>query len=143
MARHCSATTRRPRSSRSSALQALCTKPREFHWGTEYSVPQESLRSLISPWLMTAGERRRILRTMGKSELRIAIDSELLQSALDAGLDVENLTIAALRRALDAAPAADADERARRWAADNADVIQAHRERIQAHGVFGEDLRTW
>ena len=33
--------------------------------------------------------------------------------------------------------------KARRWAEENAEALKAQRERIDAFGVFGEDLRTW
>ena len=35
------------------------------------------------------------------------------------------------------------EEKARRWAEENAEAIKAQRERIDAVGIFGEDLRTW
>ena len=82
---------------------------------------------------------------MGKTELRIEMDDELLQDALDAGLDFKGLTEAAVRAALRKTPKGQAlaEERARAWAAENAEAIKAHRERIKRFGVFGEDLRTW
>lgn len=82
---------------------------------------------------------------MGKTELRIAVDAELLRDAQDAGLDFEGLTEAAMRAALRNTPKAiaEAEERARQWAAENAEAIAAHKERIAKYGVFGEDLRTW
>lgn len=77
---------------------------------------------------------------MGRTELKIELDTDLLKQARDAGVDVTAVTEAALRRVL---PAADATERARQWAEENAGAIQAHEERIERIGVFGEDLRTW
>ena len=83
---------------------------------------------------------------MGKTELKIEIDSDLLAEAQEAGLSVERLTEQILRRALaetaryrglsDAA-------KAKLWADENAEALKAQRERIDAYGVFGEDLRTW
>jgi len=83
---------------------------------------------------------------MGKVELKIEIDADLLARAREAGLSVDRLTEQSLRRAL-----ADADryhglsdeQKAERWAEENAEAIKAQRERIDAYGVFGEDLRTW
>ncbi|WP_312161846.1 type II toxin-antitoxin system CcdA family antitoxin [Phenylobacterium sp.] len=77
---------------------------------------------------------------MGKAELKITIDEDLLAQAVELGLDVNALTEAAVRAAL----RDNADEaKARRWASDNAEAIEANRERIERYGVFGEDLRTW
>lgn len=82
---------------------------------------------------------------MGKTELRIEIDSDLLRDAQNPGLDFEGLTVSAVKRALLNTPSgiASAEERARRWAEENAEAIKAHRERIEKYGVFGEDFRTW
>jgi antitoxin CcdA len=77
---------------------------------------------------------------MGKTELKVEIDANLLERARAAGLDLDGLTEAALRRAVDHL---SADDRARKWAEDNADALQAHRERIEKFGVFGDDMRTW
>jgi antitoxin CcdA len=77
---------------------------------------------------------------MGKVELRVQIDADLLESAKAAGVDFPVVTEEAVRAAL----AQRSDEaKARRWAEENAEAIKAHRERIETYGVFGEDLRTW
>ncbi|MBX3486195.1 type II toxin-antitoxin system CcdA family antitoxin [Phenylobacterium sp.] len=81
---------------------------------------------------------------MGRGELKI--DPRLLDEAREAGLPVERMTEQTLRRALaEYAPyrGLSDEEKARRWAEDNAEAIKAQRERIEAYGVFGEDLRTW
>ena len=82
---------------------------------------------------------------MGKVELKIEIDAELLARARDAGLSVERLAEQGLRRALSEAEQYSGlsdEEKARRWAEDNAEALAAQRARIDAYGVFGEDLRT-
>jgi len=35
------------------------------------------------------------------------------------------------------------DERAARWALENAEAIRTHNDRIAERGIFGEDLRRW
>ena len=89
---------------------------------------------------------RRYTQSMGKTELKIEIDSELLAHAREVGLSVERLTEAGLRQALAGLERfrglSDA-EKARKWGEENAEAIKAHREQIEKHGVFGEDLRTW
>ena len=74
---------------------------------------------------------------MGKAELKIEIDAELIDQARAAGVDLPAVTESALRAAL------AEGAKARRWAEENAEAIKLHRERIERHGVFGEDLRTW
>ncbi|RYF99561.1 MAG: hypothetical protein EON94_11105 [Caulobacteraceae bacterium] len=80
---------------------------------------------------------------MGKVELRIAIDAELAEQAEAAGVTLDVAFEEGVRQALlkkshgsDAAKASD-------WAEANAEAIEDHRRRIQSHGIFGEDLRTW
>jgi len=80
---------------------------------------------------------------MGKPELNLHVDEELLAQAQAAGVRAEQIAEAALRVALSKADTAAADVRAARWAEENADAIRAHRERIEQYGVFGDDLRTW
>ena len=80
---------------------------------------------------------------MGKIELKIEIDSELMEHAAAVGLNVEALAERAVRLALQKADPAGAEARAAKWAEENAEAIQAHRERIERFGVFGEDLRSW
>jgi len=86
---------------------------------------------------------------MGKVELRIEVDSDLLAQAEAEGVApsaaLEEGIRAALSRAAGDRPdnpglAADA---ARQWAEENVEAIRAHRERIEEYGVFGDDLRTW
>ena len=80
----------------------------------------------------------------------------LLARANELGLDIARITEDALRLALPPAGLAENgtpdfaapqalgdDEKARRWAEENAEAIKAQRERIDAVGIFGEDLRTW
>lgn len=93
---------------------------------------------------------------MGKAELKIEIDADLLAQARASGLDLAQTVADALRLALPppgvseasahaptAEPSVSSEEKARRWAEENAGAIQAQRERIDDIGVFGEDLRTW
>lgn len=77
---------------------------------------------------------------MGKIELKIEIDADLLARAKAAGLAVEAIAEDAVRARL---TSLSDDEKARLWAEENAEALKAQRERLDAHGVFGEDLRTW
>lgn len=80
---------------------------------------------------------------MGKVELDIGIDSELLAQAKRLGISVAGMSETQLRLHLQKIDPAGAEERARRWAEENAEAIKAYNERIQRRGVFGEDLRRW
>ena len=82
---------------------------------------------------------------MGKAELKIEIDEDLLARAEAAGLSLSELTEAAVRDAL-AAAASEPDTpegRAARWAREHADTIRAHNEAVERRGVFGAEFRRW
>jgi post-segregation antitoxin (ccd killing protein) len=74
---------------------------------------------------------------MGKP---IEIAEDLLLQAVEAGIDVNGVAEAAIRRALEHT---SGDERAARWAADNADAIEDYNRRIRERGVFSDGRRTW
>ena len=80
------------------------------------------------------------LGAMGKTELKIEIDADLLTRARAAGLDIASALEEELRRII---RVGDDDAKAQRWADENAEALKAQRERIDAIGVFGEDFRTW
>lgn len=77
---------------------------------------------------------------MGKAELKI--DADLLAAAEAAGVQVEQVVESALRVALSKAARLVEDAEAVKLVAENKDAIEAHREQIQTHGVFGENFRT-
>ncbi len=96
---------------------------------------------------------------MGKIEIRAEVDGELVAQAKAAGVgfdaaaemglrlalaDIGNgsLGLAASHLRMKADPLA-ADDRARRWAEQNADAIQVHNARVAERGLFGDDLRRW
>jgi antitoxin CcdA len=80
---------------------------------------------------------------MGKVELDIGIDPELLAQAKRLGISVAGMSETQLRLHLQKVDPAGAEERARRWSEENAEALKAYRERIEQRGVFGDDLRTW
>ena len=83
---------------------------------------------------------------MGKTELKIEIDSDLLKHAREAGVKIDAVMERSLRAelaSLEKYRGLSDEEKARKWAEDNAEAIKAHREQIEKYGVFGEDLRTW
>lgn len=77
---------------------------------------------------------------MGKTELKLEIDSTLLEQARAANIQVAVVAERAIRAELGQAAA---EERARLWAAENADSISAHNRHIEEHGAFGAEWRSW
>jgi antitoxin CcdA len=77
---------------------------------------------------------------MGKEELKLEIDADLLAQARAAEVQLSLVMERALKIAL--GPEA-AQERADKWAAESADAIASHNRFVRDHGAFGEDLRGW
>jgi len=82
-------------------------------------------------------------RGMGKPELNIGVDPELLAQAERLGLSTSGMSETALRLYLQKVDPKGAEARARRWAEENAEAIKAYNERIERNGPFGDDVRTW
>jgi antitoxin CcdA len=83
---------------------------------------------------------------MGKDELKpnLAVDPQLLADAEAAGIAPADVAEAALRAALDARrPSSEGDDRARRWAEENAEAIADYNRRIRERGVISDDFRKW
>lgn len=77
---------------------------------------------------------------MGKTELKIEIDADLLKLAKAAHLPLEKMVEEAIEARLQPN---GVEERARRWADENAEALKAYGERIEREGLFGEDWRRW
>jgi post-segregation antitoxin (ccd killing protein) len=75
---------------------------------------------------------------IGKAELKLEIDADLLAQARERGLDLNTIVEAGVRKAL-----VQLESDARAWAEENAEALQAQRERLAAFGLFGDDLRSW
>jgi antitoxin CcdA len=80
---------------------------------------------------------------MGKVELRLEIDAELIEQAQAAGLNVARLVERELRLELQKADPAGAEARAAKWAEENAEAITDYNRRIRARGVVGAEFRKW
>lgn len=79
---------------------------------------------------------------MGKVELKIEIDPEVLRKAQATGVDVTAVVEAALGQAASDRTAA-AEERARQWATENAEAIASHNRFVEENGAFGAEWRSW
>jgi antitoxin CcdA len=80
---------------------------------------------------------------MGKVELNIGIDPELLEQAARLGVAVSGLSESQLRLHLQKIDPAGAEARANRWARENTEAIKAYNDRLEKDGCFGEEWRTW
>ncbi|MFZ0267573.1 type II toxin-antitoxin system CcdA family antitoxin [Caulobacter sp.] len=80
---------------------------------------------------------------MGKVELDIGIDPELLAQAKRLGISVTGMSETQLRLHLQKIDPAGAEDRARRWAEENAEVIGELNGFVEEHGAFGAEWRRW
>ncbi|MDG2522770.1 type II toxin-antitoxin system CcdA family antitoxin [Caulobacter segnis] len=80
---------------------------------------------------------------MGKVDLNIEIDPELLSQAKKLGVSVVGLSETQLRLLLQKIDPAGAEARARRWAEENAEAIKEHNERIERRGLISDHFRRW
>jgi antitoxin CcdA len=80
---------------------------------------------------------------MGKVELDIGIDPELLAQAKRLGISIAGMSETQLRLHLQKIDPAGAEGRARRWAEENAEAIKEHNERIARRGLISDHFRKW
>ena len=99
-----------------------------------------------------------MIAPMGKVELKLEIDADLLARARAKGLEPASVLEDALGRAVGSGPrpldlvetarekARDpegAERRAREWAERNRTAIEDHNAWVAAHGCFGDAWRSW
>ena len=84
-----------------------------------------------------------ISRSMDAPDLDLGIDPELLAQAQRLGIAVTGLSETQLRLHLQKVDPAGAEERARRWAEENAEAIKEHNRFVEEHGLLSDHLRTW
>lgn len=80
---------------------------------------------------------------MGKVELDIGIDPELLAQAKRLGISIAGMSETQLRLHLQKIDPAGAEDRAKRWAEENAEAIKDHNERIARRGLVSDHFRKW
>ena len=78
---------------------------------------------------------------MGKVDLNIGIDPELLAQAERLGIDVDGMDERTLRLHLQKVDPAGAEARAKRWAEENAEAITDHNRRIAERGLLSDHIR--
>ena len=81
---------------------------------------------------------------MGKVELDIGIDLERLAQAKRLGISVAGMSETQLRLHLQKVDPAGAEERARRWAAEeNPEATEEHNAHIEKYGLISDHFRKW
>lgn len=80
---------------------------------------------------------------MGKVELNIGIEPELLEQAARLGVSVAGMDERTLRLHLQKIDPAGAEARAKRWAEENAEAIRIHNDFVDKNGAFGAEWRSW
>lgn len=78
---------------------------------------------------------------MGKVDLNIGVDPELLAQAERLGIDVSGMDERSLRLHLQKVDPAGAEARAKRWAQENAEAIADHNRRIAERGLLSDHIR--
>jgi antitoxin CcdA len=67
-----------------------------------------------------------------KKAVNVTVDSALLERVRESKINVSAILDSALR-----------DEIARRWQAENAEAFEENRKRVEAEGLWCDDLRLW
>lgn len=78
---------------------------------------------------------------MGKADLNIGVDPELLAQAEGLGIDVSGMDERSLRLHLQKVDPAGAEARAKRWTEENAEAIADHNRRIAERGLLSDHIR--
>ena len=84
-----------------------------------------------------------VFRPMDAPERDVGIDPELLAQAQRLGISIAGFSETRLRLHLQKVDPAGAEDRARRWAAENAEAIDEHNRFVEEHGLLSDHLRTW
>jgi antitoxin CcdA len=80
---------------------------------------------------------------MDASQSDLGIDPELLAQAQRLGISIAGMSETQLRLHLQKIDPAGAEERAKRWAEENAEAIAEHNGFVEEHGAFGAEWRNW
>jgi post-segregation antitoxin (ccd killing protein) len=79
---------------------------------------------------------------MGK-RVTLELDSESIAAAQEAGIDLSQLLVEALRRRLPKLHAAEREAAARKWYEENKEAVEAHNQFIATYGLFSDGLRKF
>lgn len=71
-----------------------------------------------------------------KKPVNLSLNSDLLRMGKDLGLNLSSVAEAAIAQAVK-------ESMAEHWLKENGEAIQAYNKRVEAHGVFSDDLRAF
>ena len=73
----------------------------------------------------------------------VELDAESIAAAKEAGIDLSQLLVEALRRRLPKLHAAEREAMARRWYEENKEAIDSYNKFVETHGHFSDGLRKF
>ena len=73
-----------------------------------------------------------------RKRITVELDSESIAAAKEAGIDLSQLLIEALRRRLPQLHAAEREKAAHQWYEENKEAVSAHNKLAEANGIFYE-----
>jgi antitoxin CcdA len=73
----------------------------------------------------------------------VEVDSETLAAAREAGIDLSELLMHALRRRLPDLRATDRAQEARKWYEENKASVDAYNKMIETDGLFSDGMRMF
>lgn len=71
-----------------------------------------------------------------KKPVNLSLNSDLLRMGKDLGLNLSHVAEEALAQAVK-------ESMAEHWLKENAEAIQAYNQRVEAHGVFSDGVRSF
>jgi antitoxin CcdA len=80
--------------------------------------------------------------TMGE-RVTVELDAESIAAAKEAGIDLSQLLVEALRRRLPKLYAAERETMARKWYEENKEAIDSYNKFVETHGHFSDGLRKF
>jgi antitoxin CcdA len=81
---------------------------------------------------------------MGKIEkVAVELDSEAIEAAAKAGLDLSQVLLEALHRKLPDLHAGEREVAARKWYEENKEAIDAYNKFVDEHGLFSDGMRSF
>lgn len=73
----------------------------------------------------------------------LELDAESIAAAKEAGIDLSQVLVHALRRLLPHLHAVQREEEVRKWYEENKEAINAHNEFVEKHGLFSDGMRKF
>ena len=75
--------------------------------------------------------------------ITVELDAESIAAANEAGIDLSELLVQALRRRLPKLHATEREAEAKKWYEENKEAMDAYNKLIESHGLFSDGLRKF